>query len=1182
MGTNGHNMMRHLRSVLLWSCGGLALLLAAAVAFLSFAGDAFYRRAGQSLLESAFDRKVELGGTFTLSLGLEPTLVVTDVSVANAPWAEKTEMARVDRLEVQVELVPLFSGDVVIPRLEVGGVTVDLEIATDGRGNWESAEPQSDDRTNPFSPLIKALSVENVTIGYTDRRNGSHTDVFLESLENKVLPKVSMIAIEGKGRVDETPFRISGKVGSVEDALAAAAPYPLQLSVDLSNAVVELTGTARDLPAAEGFDVRLTAQASSLGEVLQTFGLDPVLDGRADASARVTGDLESLAAKDVSVTIADTSGQRLHVQGSLSDLWAVMGLDLRFDGRLGAKMTPLVRHLPDGVKDFERLELSGRIKGSLEAPEFNDLRAEVKYLSGADLSVTGRLALDHSAQETSLSALSGKAVLYLPDMALLEQGLGTKLPDLGAIHATSDFSWAAGPLAVDSLEVHSAVFGHLRVSASGSLGTLSASGFDFQSDPQLALSASMGQSRPLLSLVDASLPEFGPIDVTAKLAGGSKGAYRVDDIHVTVGSKSTLWVEAKGNLGSLHPDGEEPVGGVALTVDFTSPSVKALARMFGRDVPKLGKLEGSFVLKGSSKSASVSDARIVTTGPAGLEVAALGDIADISFLPGFAAKGIIFDVSAKSKTTQGVSRLVGQKLPEWGPIRATATLKGGSSRLSLDGVNVAAGSQDRPAVQIFGEIGNLLMLKDVDATGNLKVDTASLLEFAGLETGSALGYIRGSFGISDEDGSLGLDNLKADSGDTDLFSLSVEGKFDDFAKRDELVLRTALEVPSPSALGRVFGVDAEGLGSFSFKGNVDGGEERLRAKGEASVGTTQVSGTVSGSFVGERPSFRGTLSSPVVRLADFGLGPQAHHQATAVETAEPKRLSGGERNFGEHPIPFDYLKEVDLDLDIKLDSLEGVGLDIGKAEGKVNLSDGVLRIDPLQFDFFGGGTTVRLIADARPAVPTVQLHLKVDSADLGDLFKQLETDVPLTGKLDAIVDVKAAGTTLKTLAATLGGQTDVAIERGRIGSRLLNLVALDFQSWLLSRALRRGYTTLDCFVGRLQGENGREKVELLLLETPDVRVLGQGEIDLREQTINIKFDPKPKSKRFVSLTTPFSIKGSLTNPSINVSKTGIAARTFGEILMTPINFLHSLYPVSSHYRKHLKHPCLQLLWPTES
>jgi len=38
IGTNGRSAMRHLRAVLLWSFGGLALLVVAVVAFLALAG----------------------------------------------------------------------------------------------------------------------------------------------------------------------------------------------------------------------------------------------------------------------------------------------------------------------------------------------------------------------------------------------------------------------------------------------------------------------------------------------------------------------------------------------------------------------------------------------------------------------------------------------------------------------------------------------------------------------------------------------------------------------------------------------------------------------------------------------------------------------------------------------------------------------------------------------------------------------------------------------------------------------------------------------------------------------------------------------------------------------------------------------------------------------------------------
>ena len=190
-----------------------------------------FRRAARHLLESALERGVELNGTFSVTLGSEPSLVATDISVANAPWAEKPEMAHVGHVEVQVALAPLFSGVVLIPRLVIGGVTLDLQVGADGRGNWEPAEDDKDrraaDRADAFYPLIELLSVSDVTVTYGNGKDGTHVDVFVETLQNKVLTEASVLVVTGKGRVDDRPFEPAGPlvaaVSANDSALSGAA-----------------------------------------------------------------------------------------------------------------------------------------------------------------------------------------------------------------------------------------------------------------------------------------------------------------------------------------------------------------------------------------------------------------------------------------------------------------------------------------------------------------------------------------------------------------------------------------------------------------------------------------------------------------------------------------------------------------------------------------------------------------------------------------------------------------------------------------------------------------------------------------------------------------------------------------------------------------------------------------------
>ncbi len=107
--------MRRAKTSVLWTLGALLLSTLAAVIFLATADDDFYRWAMQQAIEGTTDREIRVDGSFSFDVGLEPTLIVTDVSIQNAPWADKKQMARAARVEVQIELEELFSGTIRIP-----------------------------------------------------------------------------------------------------------------------------------------------------------------------------------------------------------------------------------------------------------------------------------------------------------------------------------------------------------------------------------------------------------------------------------------------------------------------------------------------------------------------------------------------------------------------------------------------------------------------------------------------------------------------------------------------------------------------------------------------------------------------------------------------------------------------------------------------------------------------------------------------------------------------------------------------------------------------------------------------------------------------------------------------------------------------------------------------------------
>ena len=64
----------------------------------------------------------------------------------------------------------------------------------------------------------------------------------------------------------------------------------------------------------------LIVRTPSIGEVLRTLEIDLPLVGLLEASARLRGNLESLAVEDIELEIIERSGQELRAEGSLADL----------------------------------------------------------------------------------------------------------------------------------------------------------------------------------------------------------------------------------------------------------------------------------------------------------------------------------------------------------------------------------------------------------------------------------------------------------------------------------------------------------------------------------------------------------------------------------------------------------------------------------------------------------------------------------------------------------------------------------------------------------------------------------------------------------------------------------------------------------------------------------------------
>ncbi len=1275
--------MRRLIGIVLWTGGLLAAAAIALAVVFTLAGDTFYRWAAGQVLASTVDRPVHLDGAISLSLGGEVALTVTDVWIENAPWAKRAAMARLARAEARIALSPLLKGIVRIPRLAIDGMTVDLERTEDGVGNWMIAEPveegdpslgtaeQTPDdeagspaRSDAFVPILESVSLRNVAVTY---QGGPHEAGIAVVIDAFALDKSAddQLQARGSGRINQHSLELEGYFGSVKAALAAAAPYPMNLTVTVADVVAAIIGTARDLPRAEGFDFRLTADVASIQKALAILDIDLPVDGAARAEARLQGDLPALAVDDLSIEVTEPAGDRLLVEGRVDDLLAGEGLDVRVSAVLGPHPFGWVPVSADDeftvLRGVEQVELGGRISGAIDRPAFEDLRADLVHASGATLSARGRMELALADDSAILTALDATAALAAPDGSLLREVAGDRLGALGPLSATSKLALADGRMRIEMSEIEAPAFAEARLTATGEIGRLTEDGGGIVFAPRLDIDASLAALSPVYALLGGAvdfapqptagndgrglpapsgamlirtiqqglhdagidpgprdgligprtrrairtyqarhgldvdgrvtsdllrqieghgghagpIPDPGPVTASARLSTDGD-MYRLDDLRLRVGERD-VWIEVEGTVGSIRPADDFVPEEIALAVRLASPSGPQLAGSYWPDWLDLHDIRARFDLLGSADALSLTNADVTANGLDGLRWRAVGGIGTIALHPAFAMDAMDFALAARSPTTAAFIRLFGIELPELGPVRGRATVRSQGGRFTLGGIDVAAGPSASPVVRVDGGIGDLAALEQIRLDGSFDVATATLLELDDLPSGqSALGIARGRFRLSDTNGSFGIDALTATVRNTSLFDLSARGVFDDIEAKDGLHFETALSVPNMSDLATAIGFDVGRVGGFTFDGMLSGSDARYQAKGTFRLGETLFSGTLVGSNSGARPAIEARLFSPVVYLADLGLGSSAETSEDSDEQDTDDALATDAWLFDEDPIAFDVLEKIDLDLEIEVDQVEGLNFAIDRVEAKVDVTDGSLSVDPVSLGFAEGRLETRLFANGRVVPPQVRLDLLADDLDLGDFLAQVETDVPLDGMVDLLAHLEAAGESPRALARTLAGDIDLALAGGHLRTSLLDLTVTNPLRWLFSRSRRRGYSALNCLIARFDVWDGIANSVTLLLDTSTIRVDGAGAINFADESLALDFRPRAKERRLIAMATPFGVAGPLSNPRLELNTRRAIMRTLGKTAVSPVNLLGSLLPFVNDRGRDPDNACLKL------
>lgn len=330
------------------------------------------------------------------------------------------------------------------------------------------------------------------------------------------------------------------------------------------------------------------------------------------------------------------------------------------------------------------------------------------------------------------------------------------------------------------------------------------------------------------------------------------------------------------------------------------------------------------------------------------------------------------------------------------------------------------------------------------------------------------------------------------------------------------------------------------------------------------VGASDLGGTIEVDTAGERPYMRGDLHSKVMDLGDLGM---------IVGTDEPKE-------DGVLPdMPFDPQRwdSVDADVRIKAGTIRRPEqLPIENLSARIQMKDRVLTLNPLEFGIAGGKLAGPIRLDGTRDTIRAELRMRIQNLKLAQLFPTLEQNKTSVGDIGGLVELKGAGNSVAQMLGSADGKIGAFMEGGGISRFMMELVALDL--WNAARVKLKGDEQIGirCAIADFGVKDGVANVNAFVFDTTVVNIQGEGSVNLKNEAMDLKLNPKPKHSSIASLNSPLYVRGTFSDPKPRPDVGKLAAKGAGAVVMGILNPLLAVLPLLKE-GKDADSPCQQLI-----
>jgi uncharacterized protein involved in outer membrane biogenesis len=211
---------------------------------------------------------------------------------------------------------------------------------------------------------------------------------------------------------------------------------------------------------------------------------------------------------------------------------------------------------------------------------------------------------------------------------------------------------------------------------------------------------------------------------------------------------------------------------------------------------------------------------------------------------------------------------------------------------------------------------------------------------------------------------------------------------------------------------------------------------------------------------------------------------------------------------------------------------------------------------PLRVDVAGGTTVADVRLDARKDVVKTDYDVKLKDFHLQDFLDSAGLKDKGAGRIDGRIRLTGTGDTLHKSLASSDGDIRLVMNNGEMSNFAMKVAGLDVARSLGTLASGDQPTPIRCLVADMGVQKGLATTRLVLLDTKSTALTADGKIDLGDEQMDWTIAAHPKEVTPLSLRTPITVKGALSQPHVGVEAGPLAARAGAAValgaLLTPI------------------------------